>query len=118
MVDKQLINKSLEYAILKCMPRFETMKTPKQVARYYHLRYELLDSKDIPDGYNAHYSDGKVHCFTDTRNDDCKIFVFDELIEKGTGLLKSEWYQEDFYLDEQENVMLMPVIGTDFVTNL
>jgi hypothetical protein len=102
MVNKEIILKSLDDAILKCQPKYESMHTVKQIAKYFHLKYELISNDDIPEGYNTRYTEGKVHSFTDTDND-CKIFVFDDLIEKKTGLLKSEWYRTEFELEDKEN---------------
>ncbi len=96
MVNKELIRKSLDDAILKCKPKFESMHTPKQIAKYFHLKYEGVVSKEEIN--NKEYIESeKLHKFIDSNNENCKIFVSEELFDKKTGNLKnSDWYNEEY----------------------
>ena len=108
MINKDLISKSLDLAIIKCQPKFESMHTVKQIAKYFHFKYEGIVNEVSKDSEFYQLSrigeniDGKVHIFTDPKNDNCQIYIYDDLIEKETGLLKSKWYEQEFQSQSQE----------------
>ena len=66
MVDEVFIRKSLENAIIKCKPKFESMHTPKQIARFFNLDYEgIVNADDVDDEEDIHYLGGDFHYFKD-----------------------------------------------------
>ena len=108
MITKEIISKSIDEAIWKCKPKFESMHTPKQIAKYFKLDYELIDSSknNIPVHtlWAPDLTEGNIHKFTDPNNDDCPIYVPDSIFERKTGLLTSDWYENEFpqQLEESE----------------
>ncbi len=79
---------------------FEKVITPQQCAEYFNLDYRgIVDGDDIEDYY---YVKGKVHMFVDHNNNDSIIYVSDDLLEKETGLLKSDWYETEFQEQAEE----------------
>lgn len=107
MVELEIISKSIDAAIFKCMPKFETMKTPKQIAKYFHLKYEEFDRMPTDTMYNKNMNQkylsedydemveytGEVYSFTDPNNDNCRILISKNFFEKETGNLVSDWYK-------------------------
>ena len=92
----EFIHKSIDDAILKCKPKFESMHTVKQIARYFGYKYEgIVDKEEIK---NKEYVDStKVHKFTDPKNENCSIYVSEELFDEETGNLKnSDWYNDEY----------------------
>lgn len=102
MVSIKLISKSIDDAIGKCKPKFATMHTPKQIARYFHLNYEGIVNKSLVNNDDYVESDNLLK-FTDPNNEDCNIFISEELFDKKTGNLKnSDWYHDE-YLEYPED---------------
>ena len=111
MVDRNFILKSLDDAIVKCKPNFETMHTVKQIARYFGYKYEgLLNEMPKEAKYwscDGGWSDfdlkveGKVYKFTDPKNDNLPFYVYEDLLDTKTGRLIGDTYK-DVVLDKDE----------------
>lgn len=73
---------------------FEKVITPQQCAEYFNLDYRgIVNGEDTEKSGDV---EGDVHMFIDHNNNDAKIYVSDDLLEKETGLLKTGWYENNY----------------------
>lgn len=91
---------------------FDDIQTPEECAKYFNLNYEGIleeipqDTTYFQHSYVGDKIEGKVHSFTDPHNENCRIYVYDDMLENG--MLTSTYYEREIQTLTEEEISKLP----------